>query len=174
MLYANTTKSAADLRGELLSLAYDIPDATIDSADFMKAIAEQPALQEFASELLSETVKRQRAYVEGLNDTVHAHSIRLTDLTARVSREEQKSSSRKDQLAVAEKKLQDIDYVINLQQCDACTNPARGIETPRPFSYALVKVGEGYGAKCHGCDKVLQRPAQQRFRYFENPFSAFS
>lgn len=143
----------------------------MDSADFMKAISVQPALQEFASELLSETVKRQRAHVEGLNDTVQIQSIRLKDLTARVNCEEQKSSSRKDQLAEQHKKLLDIDYLINLQRCGFCTKPARGIGDPREFSYTLVKVGEGYGAKCSGCNKVLQR---LRFRFPEALSSAFS
>lgn len=134
------------------------PEATVNDVGFMGAIAERPILQEFASDLIT----GQRAIIAGLAEELDVKTDRLTDCSLQLATVTQTSADNKKRLAA---QMTELEGIMELKRCSSCRAGAPAFENPpsAEFTYTLVKVGDGYGAKCGNCKTVSQRPLPYSF-----------
>ncbi|CAK4033960.1 BTB POZ domain [Lecanosticta acicola] len=145
-LYANTTKQAVKLRQELLTLAYESPNSSVDNPIFMGAIGERRDLQEFGADFLAQWVKKHRAETQRLAETTAIVRSLGDTLVASIRHNEE-----------AQQKLQIFDKLSQVKACDHC-KIGQPIGYGAFFNYTLVKAGQDeYGLKCLSCANVTRR-----------------
>lgn len=159
-VYANTPKSAVDLRTQLLALVCGRSFESFDDPEFMQALAEEPGLQESASDLLFQTVKRNRAQEAILAAEIieerkkeAATGQKLKDVNARLSAVEKNLATKRLLHDGDKEELEALHNVAQLKKCPHCDSghSAKVRSEERLFSYTLVNSGLWWAAKCATC-----------------------